>query len=291
MSDTFDVADERWNALTVERPELAPAIALQRTLLTEVLRTEARLESGRLPRLSLPPKYVVAKLARGVPILKGEPIPLPVALLAPLVPRLCAALAEGGAGDAATHIREAVESARLDAGALLAGLLARDQQGVRLTSAQMGLASDLVWLVGELAVAPFVHVLQQRLTHGHDLVERQLAEWSRGFCPICGSWPALAELCYGGRALRCSFCAFAWTPPEYQCTYCAEQENFGPAAPDPERADRLIELCAACAGYLKALVVDSPLRYPLIAIEDLATIDLDQAAMERGFVRPPLPTI
>lgn len=282
-------AERRWHELISERPELEPAIALQRELMTLVLEAQERLEAGRLPRLSLPPRYLVAKLTRGVPILKGEPIPLPGALLAPLLPRLCDVLAQGGAGDVARHIRDAVQSGRLEAGALLTAVIARNQQGVRLTSAQIGVASDLVWLVGELAVSPYVQLLKQ-LVIKSEPVEQQLGAWTKGFCPVCGSWPALAELYGGGRALRCSFCAFAWRPTDYACAYCGEQEHFGPAAPDPERANRLIELCAACGGYLKALILDAPLEYPLVTIEDLVTIDLDQAAMERGFIRPPLPS-
>ena len=60
-------------------PDLAPALDLQRELLSRVIDLAATLDGGRLPRLSLPPKYLAAKLARGVPALAGEPIPLPVA--------------------------------------------------------------------------------------------------------------------------------------------------------------------------------------------------------------------
>ena len=47
------------------------------------------LDRGRLPRLSLPPNYLAAKLASAVPVLSGEPIPLPVALLKPALVELC----------------------------------------------------------------------------------------------------------------------------------------------------------------------------------------------------------
>jgi FdhE protein len=290
MDAVREAAEQRWTALVAERPELEPAIVLQRTLLTLVIETHNRLQTGRLPRLSLPPRYVVAKLERHVPILRGEPIPLPVPLLTTVLPRLCEALAAGGAGDTATHIRDALQGGRLDAGSLLTGLLARDQQRVRATAGQLSLSGDLLWLVGELAVGPFVHLLQASIVRSHESIELALRAWARGYCPVCGSWPAVAELSHGSRALRCSFCAYGWKPAEYACAYCGAQENFGPAAPDPERPDRLLELCRACAGYLKALMLPGPTEFPLAAIEDLATIDLDQAAMELGYVRPPLPS-
>jgi FdhE protein len=288
VTRALETAQQRWSELISERPELEPALILQQKLLTLVLDAQAKLESTRLPRLSLPPRYLATKLARGVPMLKGEPIPIPVALLASLLPALCDVLADGGAGDAARHIRRALDTNQIDPASLLTALIGRDQQGVRVASAQQGLAGDLVWLIGELAAAPYVHLLQQRLTVQEE-VRSAVGAWTKGTCPVCGSWPALAALCGGGRSLHCSFCSFVWTPSEYVCIYCGEQEHFGPAAPDTEHADRLIELCAACGGYLKALVLAAPLPYPLVTIEDLVTIDLDQAALDRGFRRPPLP--
>src|SRR5262249_43433769 len=139
-----------------------PALDLQRHLLGIVIRVAQTLEGGRLPRLSLPPKYVAAKLARGVPLLAGEPIPLPLPLLTPAIGQLCDALAEGGAGDAALHIRQAIDGGAVEPGSFLAASLARNQSAIRTGATHRGLAPDLLWLVGELAVSPYVHLLQNR---------------------------------------------------------------------------------------------------------------------------------
>src|SRR4051794_17316673 len=104
-----ETARQRWQVIREDRPDLQPALALQQDLLIRMIDLAATLASGRLPRLSLPPRYLAAKLARGVPALAGEPIPLPVPVLTPTLFQLCDALARGGAGDAATHIRESVE--------------------------------------------------------------------------------------------------------------------------------------------------------------------------------------
>ena len=54
------------------------------------------------------------------------------------------------------------------------------------------------------------------------------------------------------------------------------------------RRERRIELCAKCGSYTKVISVDEATPFPLLAIEDLATMDLDGAAMERGYRRPEL---
>src|SRR5687768_17588759 len=82
-------AGARWEALLALRPDLEPAVVLQQRLIQLVVRLAEAIEQGRLPRLSLPARYMAAKLARGVPALTAEPIPVPVAALKPTLLRLC----------------------------------------------------------------------------------------------------------------------------------------------------------------------------------------------------------
>jgi FdhE protein len=288
-----ETAERRWATIAAARPDLEPAVALQRRLLGAMIDLEAVFASGRVPRLSLPPKYLAAKLTRGVPMLTGEPIPLPAGVIKPTLLKLCDALAEGGAGAAAVHIREAIDSGNIEVGSLLTASLTRDQAAIRTGAAHRGLSPDLVWLIAELAVSPFTHTLQRLLlqTNSAPLGEA-LAGWNRGYCPACGSWPALAEVVGGHRTLRCSFCSSAWELPTYACIYCHEAgEAFVTAAPDPERKDRRLEVCSTCGAYLKTIDLGDLSPFPLLAISDIETTDLDVAAMEHGYARPGLKDI
>ena len=289
--DLLEAAERRWTAIRTARPDLAPALELQRALLTLVVDLGHTLDSGRVPRLSLPPRYLAAKLARGVPILSGEPIPLPVPTMTPVLQRSCAALAAGGAGEAAARIGEAIRSGQIEPGSLLAASLARNQTAIRVGASHRGLAPDLVWLVAELAVSPFVHLLQ-RMLFSHptdDRLRSALEAWNHGYCPACGSWPAVAEVVSGHRTLRCSFCSSGWELATYACIYCGERgEKFVTAAPDDERKDRRVEVCSNCGGYLKTVDLPELSPFPLLSISDIETTDLDVAAMEHGYVRPAL---
>jgi FdhE protein len=244
-----------------------------------------------MPRLSLPPRYLAAKLSRGVPVFSSEPIPLPVPLMRKTLVDLCDALAEGGAGDSATHIRNAIDNGSMEPGSLLSASLSRNQAAIRTGAIHRGLAPDLVWLVAELAVSPFVHALQHTLfdNPGDAALRAALDDWNRGYCAACGSWPALAEVVGGHRTLRCSFCSSAWELNHYACIYCGESgEKFVTAAPDEERKDRRVEVCGACGGYLKTVDLVELSPFPLLSISDIESTDLDVAAMEHGYARPPL---
>jgi FdhE protein len=283
-----DTAERRWTAILEARPDLGPALALQQRLIGLVVAGAEAIDAVGLPRLSLPPRYLAAKLRQGVPALAGEPIPVPGAALKPMLAKLCDALAAGGAGEAAAHIGAAIEGGGIEPGSLLTASLARDQHAIRTGAVHRGLAPDLVWLVAELAIGPFAHALQQSL-FAHDGVADALAEWNRGYCPACGSWPALAEVVAGHRTLRCSFCAAAWELTTYGCVYCEESgDAFVTAAPDQTRVDRRLELCRTCGAYLKTVDVPELSPFPLLAIADLETMDLDLAAMEHQYRRPEL---
>jgi len=283
-------AEGRWAAIVSAHPDLRPAVNLQRTLLMLVLEVN-RTISGGLPRLSLPPKYLAAKLARGVPIFTGEPIPLPIAFLKTPLSRICDELAVGGAGESADHIRQALENGSMDAGSLLSASFSRDQDAIRTGASHRGLSPDLTWLVAELAVSSVANALQHMLcgATGSDELRHALAAWNHGYCLACGSWPAVAEVVAGHRTLRCSFCAAAWELTTYVCIYCGEHgEAFVIAAPDATREDLRLEMCGSCGSYLKTLDVPELSPFPLVTVGDLETMELDAAAMEQGYARPPM---
>ncbi len=284
-------AEDRWGRVVLDRPDLEPAVRLQRGLLTIVIELSRAIEHSRMPRLSLPPKYLAAKLARNVPVFAGEPIPLPLALLKGALIRFCGELAEGGAGEVATHISDAVTGGNIDAGSLLTASLSRDQEAIRTGATHRGLSPDLLWLVAELTVGPVAFALQRALlgNTANDQLSAGLAGWHCGYCPACGSWPALAEVVGGHRTLRCSFCATAWEPTTYACVYCGEEgEAFVTSAPDSTRTDRRVEVCGSCHFYLKTLDLPELSPFPLLSIADLETMELDMAAIEHGYTRPPL---
>ena len=113
--------------------------------------------------------------------------------------------------------------------------------------------------------------------------------WNRGYCPFCGSWPAFIEAHGGAHTLRCSYCALGWSLSSRRCVYCGNAAgDFVAAAPDVDQPQRRVELCGRCSGYTKVIDVQEPTPFPLLAIEDLATMNLDQGAMNRGYRRPEL---
>ena len=52
-------------------------------------------------------------------------------------------------------------------------------------------------------------------------------KWDRGYCPVCGAWPALAELVGAEkrRVLRCGRCGTWWSWLVLLCPYCGNDDH------------------------------------------------------------------
>ena len=288
-------AQARWAAIGAEQPQLGRALDLQRRLLSRQLDLLATL--GPVVAAFTPPTetHVLDLLADGFPVLRGGIGPLPVDLLGPVMVELAGDIAEISGYHAATRVGEAIASGTIDAAALLAHVYQRDQDAVRQMAADPHVVVDLLWLVGDLVAAPVVYMQQvAALREGmsDSPVRDALERWDHGYCPACGSWPALAEFFFGERLLRCAFCAATWRPPSLRCAYCwTTGADFRTIVVDKDRPGRRLELCRGCGGFLKTLEVELVTPFPLVAIEDLASSDLDQAALHHGFRRLPLPVL
>lgn len=287
-SDLRRLASARSAEIAAKRPDLTPALALQRDILRLLMDAAERLEDSNEPAApGMTRDPVLAKWTRGVPAFRGVAVAFPSALK-DMLPEVCDVLARGGAGESAVHIKDALTTGEMNAESLLRVSFARDQKAIRTSSIHMGMAPDLVWLVGELGSSVLAHRLQASVLTAPGLHER-VRDWDRGYCPCCGSWPALVEWLNGARVLRCSFCAASWELTSHRCIYCGNADKrFVAAAPDMAHQGRRLELCGGCGSYTKVIEVGSLTPFPLVAIEDLATMDLDEGAIGREYGRPPL---
>ena len=216
-------AEAKWSAVAAAQPDLAPAIELQRSLVSRTIRTVEQLTRVP-PAVTLNLATVTRKLREGVPLLRDEEPHLATELLGPVVTETCDALARGATGEVAQRVRQCLDTGRIDMGSLLAASFERNQIAIRAKAMHESIAPDVLWLAAELAVGPAAHLairnlLRENPTAPGTPVRDALNGWSHGFCPACGSWPAFGEEPTTGRRLRCSFCGLDWQP-RAGCTYC-----------------------------------------------------------------------
>src|SRR2546427_4274430 len=214
-----------------------------------------------------------------------------------------------------------VNARRIDGLGLLEAAVCQDDARIDALAAagREGEGADphALRVLGQMAVLPLLQACGRRLA------SELPATWWEGYCPLCGAWPVVAE--YTGlerkRQLRCGRCGTGWAIPLLRCVFCDEtqHDNLGYLTPEAGEQTRKIEVCHTCKGYVKGVTtvrplargasgrtVVTPFRYtckgylkgvttvrPLapwaILLDDLTTVSLDVAALERGYQRPERP--
>lgn len=186
-------------------------------------------------------------------------------------------------GSPGQRTAEVLATAPIDVGPLLAPVLDGDTAALEREAFRLQLEPEpLAHLVG-LALQPFLWEAARQLAALTDL-----DRWDRGYCPVCGAWPALAELVgpEKRRVLRCVRCAAAWSWFVLLCPYCGNDDHRTLRVLAQEGSALRVDVCERCHGYVKATPSFAPSSAALLVAEDVATADLDLVATNAGYRRP-----
>jgi FdhE protein len=229
-----------------------------------------------------------ARLSQGTPLLHEAPLLLAPERIERLLVRLAEVAVQQGQ-PAADALRTALRRGALDALALLQASIEQDTARLEaLADAGEVEGGVLVTLAG-LASLPLLRACGAR---AQPLLDTAL--WGAGICPVCAAWPALAELrgLERERWLRCGRCAAGWRFSHVHCPFCGQAHDSREQylAPEAAREARRAVVCPDCRTYLKTLTTLGPLSAEEIAVQDLATVELDLAALEREYQRPTRPS-
>lgn len=273
-------ARRQFEILARSHPESAPLL----TLVAEVLRAnEDPVWETAAAATTLRPDHPAP-----VPLLAGATVPLPGAIVGAWLRRLLV-LAVSSGGPVASPLAAAAASDQLRPVELLQAAI--NQDGARLTEIAMLVEAEPGALdaVAQLATVPLLQACRRRLTGAVS------PAWDEGFCPICGFWPALAETrgLERARRLRCGRCGGDWGSIALRCPYCrtADHDRLGALVPAEGREARRVETCSQCHGYLKTVTTLRAWAGDEVGLADLATVELDLAAIDHGYARPETPAV
>jgi FdhE protein len=119
--------------------------------------------------------------------------------------RLLEVAAASGSRDA-WALTVAARANRLDALAFLEAAVCQDDPRLTELSRSVGADPQALGALGHLAALPLLQAC------GRHLAGHVTPTWPHGYCPICGAWPALAEIrgLQRARRLRCARCGGDW---------------------------------------------------------------------------------
>jgi FdhE protein len=112
------------------------------------------------------------------------------------------------------------------------------------------------------------------------------AEWSEGYCPVCGKEPKIGEIKHeeGFRFLFCNQCGFEWNFRRIKCPFCGNEEHDSLAYFTVEGEERYrVDVCNVCKRYIKMVDFRELKKEANLDVEDIATLHLDILANEEGY--------
>ncbi|HEX6941693.1 MAG TPA: formate dehydrogenase accessory protein FdhE [Gemmatimonadaceae bacterium] len=197
-------------------------------------------------------------------------------------PGRAAAFVKRLVGELGVVARERVEPLAL----ILAGV-ERDGGTLDVLAGKLAVSNDAVAVLAQLSALPLL--LNVARASGAE----SSRTWQRGYCPVCGAWPAMVEMrgIQRERWLRCGCCGSDWVLPVLRCAFCDETDHqkLGLLLSEGNEQQIRIETCSTCHGYLKSMTTLAALPFVALATKDASTVAFDLAAQDRGYARPTRP--
>jgi FdhE protein len=217
-----------------------------------------------------------------VPLLAGAALRLDPSSIRRLFERLVRIASRSGTAKMATL--QAIAYAKLDVPAVFKASLNNDREAMKEIASAVGADAEAFQAVGALVSIPFLQASNRALARSIAL------SWTEGYCPLCGAWPAFAEVrgIERSRYFRCGRCGSEWQAHCLFCPYCSmtDHKELASLVPEQNGAKSVIDACNRCLGYVKAFTKLQGSPPAKVMVDDLATVDLDIAALEQGYRRP-----
>lgn len=268
-------ATSRLDILARERPEWAAWLNVLRVLVGELSD----------PSWEADPPHTAAPSELS-PLLAGAALRPDGRALARLLRRLTDAARAQGLKAMVGDADVAQQATADDAVALFLAALNGDAAVLDAHATRTGATPAGLRTLTELLPMPYLHASARRWASAAGAG----ATWSQGYCPVCGAWPAFAEDRGVERArhLRCGRCGAGWKRPALTCTYCAstDHDTLATLVGGDKTARFAVDVCRHCSGYLKSFTTLQATPSDEILAADLASVEYDLAAVERGFLRP-----
>jgi FdhE protein len=130
-----------------------------------------------------------------------------------------------------------------------------------------------------LAMRPFLARCAEAM-----LPRLELTDWRQPSCPLCGGEPEFAYINPAAeRLLICGRCTGQWHYDAIACPYCENKDRSQITSFTSRDGRYRIYACDMCRRYLKAFDGRDGSRPVLLAVDSIATLPLDAAAIQRGY--------
>jgi len=246
--------------------------------------------SLKLVPLGLSSDLVQTKRAEGFPLLRRREFPLDVEAAEAILTQVRDHIPESNREfrKAHTALRQALDSHLDQKTAVWRSFLEHDWEPWEEWVSIEGIDISSLLFLARSCIRPSLDWVAEDILRRFPLPDT----WLKGYCPICGSLPALLFLQGAGeRKAYCSWCGTTWGLHRLQCPYCDNRyhESLGYLQVEAEPQYR-IHYCRLCKSYFKTIDTREQLDFPYLPLEEWTTLHLDLLAQKGGWNLPASPS-
>ena len=276
----IDRLKKRVDAIIGERPSHKEILEFLKEVMTEQYKIRANIKTGpaKISEESIKVK------GEDSPLLEKRDLSLDMASATKLFKRLCKILTRRKETSLdAKRINQALRSKDMDLDELFKHGGTENGEYLSALSKRLKVKEDLLSFLAGNSIKPIFEAYASELK---GYVDQEL--WRRGYCPMCGSLPFIAELREEGeRFLVCSLCGFEWRFMRLKCPFCENEDHKGLRYFYIEKEGKAnrVDVCEKCKRYIKAVDTQEVGGEVIPLVEDMGTLYLDILAQKEGYTR------
>jgi FdhE protein len=276
---TVDRIQKAVAAVKAERPAYEELLDFYEKLF---LAQETAKEQVQLKPVQIAEDLLSIKQEEGFPLIDRADFAVDLKASEALLREVCRVAVETNEvlAEAGTRLVDALDTGILQTSALFSRILGADGPDFEEIAQGLDVDKKILAFFTYNSVRPSLSLCAEQLATYLD----KNVSWKKGYCPICGSPPALSILGdEGKRSLVCSFCGHEWDTQRIYCPFCDNQDQtklhyfFS-----EEEKDYRVDVCDQCKKYLKT-VDTREMKHPVYPpVEQVSTLHLDLLAQDQG---------
>jgi FdhE protein len=267
-----------------ERPSHKEVLEFYKDIITEQYSILSKIKTSPL---EIDKDDANEKIMQGFPLVEKKAFILDIPSATKLFRKLCKILSKTKKGQHdSERITQAMRKKEIKLPELFRQIESENNEYIINLSEKLQVNPDVISFLATNSIKPIYETYAKEL--GNYINQER---WWKGYCPVCGSEPYIAELkseggVEGARFLVCSSCNFEWRFNRLKCPFCenANHEKLRYFYTEKEGKVYRVDVCEECKRYIKTVDIKELGEEKIIPLlEDIGTLHLDILAQKEGY--------
>ncbi len=276
--ETAEQIKKAVSAIKALRPAYKDLLAFYEKLFLAQETTKSHM---RLQPIEIPEDPLAIKRKEKFPLIARKDFTIDIKASETLLREICRLAGEANEvlAPAGLKLMDGLDSGTVDAPTLLSKTLSENDVYFDEMAKSLEIDKEVLLFMAHGSIRPSLSLCAEQLA---TYIDKDTL-WEKGYCPVCGSPPAISILRgEGERFLFCSFCNHEWHSQRIYCPFCENKDQKTLHYFFSEEEEYRVDVCDQCRKYIKTIDTRKIKRPVYPFIEQVATLHLDMLAQHQG---------